>query len=137
MAARLVAQNAVPTWQSEWSSLGHVQANDSWAALHSPSAGSPENHQTNWWGAIAIVSPSRESTWSDLLDIELKFLAEVGLLHLLTFGVLVFQLAILVTTIGFAYISRWWMNVITCLRRVSSRWPVVRRPGSSRDSPPR
>jgi len=35
------------------------------------------------------------------------------LLHLLTFGVLVFQLAILVTIIGFAYISRRWMNVIT------------------------
>ena len=34
------------------------------------------------------------------------------MLHLLTFGVLVFQVAILVTIIGFARIGRRWLNVI-------------------------
>jgi hypothetical protein len=35
------------------------------------------------------------------------------LLHLLTFGVLVFQVAILVTIIGFALIGRRWLNITT------------------------
>lgn len=35
------------------------------------------------------------------------------MLHLLTFGVLVFQVAILVTIIGFALIGRRWLNITT------------------------
>ena len=35
------------------------------------------------------------------------------MLHLLTFGVLVFQVAILVTTIGFALIGRRWLIIAT------------------------
>jgi hypothetical protein len=38
-------------------------------------------------------------------------LPENALLHLLTFGVLAFQVAILVTIIGFARIGQRWLNV--------------------------
>ena len=35
------------------------------------------------------------------------------MLHLLTFGVLVFQVAILVTTVGLAFLGRRWLNITT------------------------
>lgn len=35
------------------------------------------------------------------------------MLHLLTFGVLIFQVAILVTIVGFSLIGRRWLNITT------------------------